>query len=166
MRDYLDQVEAANDANLFYVALAGALMVPDMAAAMDAPDGRTNAARYAAWFDQHAAQHFFDLITGEDCYGLRCSMLHQGRMEPHKGSYERVVFLEPGASDPVRLHCNVFGDALNIDVRMFVADIIRSARAWLDTAEPTELYKLNYERTMQRYPHGLRPYIEGFPVIA
>lgn len=165
MRDYLDQLEAANDANLYYIALAGALMVPDMAAAMDAEDGRTSAERYAAWFDQQAASHFYGNITGEDCYGLRCSVLHQGRMEPHKGSYSRVLFIEPSTSGLV-MHCNVFQDALNIDVRVFVADLIRSGRAWLDAVETTDLYKRNYTRTMQRYPEGLAPFIGGMPVIA
>jgi hypothetical protein len=165
MRDYLDQLEAVRDANLFYVALAGSLMVPDMAAAMDAEDGRTTASRYAAWFDQHVASRFFGLITGDDCYGLRCSMLHQGRMAPHKGSYSRVLFVEPGTT-PNLFHCNVMDDALNIDVRIFVAEIIASARAWLDAVEQTDLYRRNYERTMQRYQQGLAPYIVGVPVIA
>lgn len=165
MRDYLEQLNVAKQANLYYLSLAGALMVPDMAAAMDAEDGRTKPERYAAWFDQHAASHFYGLITGEDCYGLRCSMLHQGRLEPHKGSYSRVLFVEPNGSGNV-LHCNVLNDALNIDVGVFVADIIASARAWLEHVERTELYGRNYGRTMQRYPAGLSPYIGGVPVIA
>jgi hypothetical protein len=165
MRDYLDQLEAVKDANLFYVGLAGALMVPDMAAAMDAEDGRTNASRYPAWFDQHAASRFFGRITGDDCYGLRCSMLHQGRLEPHRGSYSRVLFVEPGATPNV-FHCNVIDDVLNVDVRIFVAEVIASAREWLDAVEQTDLYRRNYERTMQRYPQGLAPYIVGVPVIA
>jgi hypothetical protein len=161
MRDFLDQVERASEAHLYYVAFAGALMC----GAMESADGRATKGRYIDWFDQHVAPSYGGFVTGEDCYGLRCAMLHQARFEPHMGSYKRILFIEPGATSAV-VHNNVMNDALNIDVERFVGDMLAGARSWLKTAEATPEYQANQGKMMQRYPDGLPPYIVGVPVIS
>jgi hypothetical protein len=136
-----------------------------MCGAMEHPDGLANRQRFVAWFDIHVAPKYGGFMSGEDCYGLRCGLLHQGRLEPHRGWYSRVIFVEPGAISGT-LHNNILGDALNIDPTIFVSDVVESALLWLETAEQTPEYAANYERSMQRYPTGLAPYISGVPVIA
>jgi hypothetical protein len=169
MQDYFDQVRRAADANLYYVALAAALAIPDMCSAMETPDGKTTSALYRAWCDKWLSPKYKtshgDHLTGQDCYGLRCSMLHEGRFIPHQGGYSRVLFVEPGAGTFVA-HNNVMDDALNIDVNIFVRDMVESATAWHGPAQQTREYKANYPRFMQRYPQGLPPYMVGLPVIA
>jgi hypothetical protein len=50
MDDYLDQVEAgANVAQLYYLALAGALVIPDMCGALESQNGEATKAQYEAW---------------------------------------------------------------------------------------------------------------------
>lgn len=166
MRDYFDQVSAAAQSNqLYFLALSGALVIPDMCSAMEQSDGRATRERYIAWFDRHVAPKYTGSMTGDDCYGLRCALLHQGRLGPHRGSYSRVLFVEPGSTG-ITMHNNVIDDALNIDVRVFVDDVVSSAYAWLSTAEQTPEYVANFPNFMQRYPLGLPPYIGGVPVIA
>jgi hypothetical protein len=170
MRDYFDQVRRVAQTDLYFVTLGAALAIPDMCAGMDAPDGRTSGARYVTWFDKHVAPKYTagpaqtPSLSGDDCYGLRCAMLHQGRLQPHKGSYSRIVFFEPHGG--IILHNNVMNDVLNIDVRHFALDMVESAEAWLVSAENTTNYHANYAHFMQRYPQGLPPYIGGIPVIA
>ena len=91
-------------------------------------------------------------------------MLHQGRLEPHRGTYKRILFIEPHGN--MTLHNNVMNDALNIDVTRFALDIVEGAEQWLITAEQTPQYQANFPHYMQRYPNGLPPYIGGIPVIA
>jgi hypothetical protein len=104
---YFYQVRRASDVHLYYVALATALMIPDICSAMETPEGLTNRPSYVAWCDKWVAPKYAtpygDHLTGEDCYGLRCSMLHQGRLSPHRGGYSRVLFVEPQASGKQRL---------------------------------------------------------------
>jgi hypothetical protein len=170
MRDYLDQVDRVAQTDLYYLTLAATLVIPDMCSGLQASDGKTTPALYQAWFDYHVAPRYtvgVDLapsFSGEDCYGLRCGMLHQGRLEPHKGAYSRIVFLEPNGN--VTMHNNVADDVLNLDVTQFAQDMVGSARQWLVTAEQTAVYRANYPRYMQRYPNGLAPFILGYPVIA
>jgi len=169
MLDYFDQVRRAAQSGLYYVALGGALAIPDMCAAMETASGLTTDRLYEAWFDEWVAPKYSGAggahMTGHDCYGLRCSMLHQGRLEPHKGSYKRVLFIEPGATTVVA-HNNIMNDALNIDVNIFVRDMVESAVAWHERASQATAYQANYPRFMQRYPWGLKPYIGGVPVIS
>lgn len=79
--------------------------------------------------------------------------------------YSRVLFVEPGATTNV-FHNNILNDALNIDLRCFVSDLLTGALEWLRQAEGSANYQRNYARFMQRYPNGLAPYIVGVPVIA
>jgi hypothetical protein len=168
MRDYLDQVRRVVETDLYYLTLAAALILPDMCSGLEASDGKTNGPLYQAWFDRHVAHKYLTAngpsFSGEDCWGLRCAMLHQGRLEPHKGAYKRILFIEPHSG--MTLHNNVLNDALNIDVTRFAFDMIESAEQWLATAEGTPQYQANFPRFMQRYPGGLPPYIGGIPVIA
>lgn len=168
---FLDQVEAAaNDARLYYLALAGALVVPDICGALEAEDGEATPARYKTWFDNHIAPlHSFDndppYVRGEDCYQFRCSFLHQGRTQHPKSEYSRILFIEPGAVPGV-VHMVVIGDALVLDVREFCLEMVAGARRWIAAVIGTEPYQSNLGSFVQRYPNGLLPYIKGAPIIS
>jgi hypothetical protein len=170
IEDYFRQVRQAASSSLYFVALGAALVIPDMCSSMESADGQTTGALYENWFDKHVARHYTagsyhtPSFSGKDCYGLRCAFLHQGRLEPHKGGYSRIIFIEPH-SGPT-LHNNVMNDALNIDVPTFALGMVAAAEAWLGDASTTEEFKENYPHFMQRYPNGLPPYIVGIPVIA
>jgi hypothetical protein len=172
MQDYFDQVRKAANSELYYLALAGALVIPDMCSGMDSEDGKTNSAKYIDWVDKYLAGKFTagadhtPNFSGEDCYGIRCGLLHQGRLEPHKGKYSRVLFLEPGKNGGITLHNNVLNDALNIDLPTFVLTMVETAEKWLKEVEGTDKFKSNHKHFMQRYPNGLPPYIVGIPLIA
>ena len=58
------------------------------------------------------------------------------------------------------------GDALNIDVRIFVEELVLAVEKWLTTVETTLEYQKNIASGVKRYPNGLPPYIVGLPVIA
>ena len=167
MRDFLQQVRRALDENLYYVALFVALTIPDICGAMESDDGRACKSRYTAWFDRWVAPKYGDppTLPGEVCYYYRCAALHQGRATHPKMQYKRVLFVEPSATDNILLHNNVLNDALNIDIRLFVRDILEGASKWLQEVENTANYQRNYAHFMRRYPNGLSPYISGVPVI-
>lgn len=165
MLDYLEQVEATNRAGIYYMALAGALVVPDICAALESPDGRTTGNKYAAWFDTHAATKMHGTFSGRDCWLFRCGFLHQGTSESTGGTYSRVMFFEPGATTVV-IHGGVLDDVLLIDVQIFVTDVVDAARAWWLASQGSEPFEANAQKLIRRYPDGLAPYIGGIPVIA
>lgn len=169
MRELLRQIEAALEANLYYLALFASLALPDICGAIDSSDGTASGAKYVAWFDKYVAPRYRFLkhqyLTGEDCYRFRCSLLHQGRTQHPRSSYSRVIFVEP-PKDELTLHLNLIDDALNVDMHIFCRDLIIGAQQWLDEVENTERFKTNYDKFMRWYPQGLPPYIVGRPVIS
>ncbi len=165
MNDVLEQVQRSSDLGLYYVALLAALAIPDICSALESVDGQASGARYAAWFDRHVAPRYSGNLSGEDAYRFRCSMLHQGSTQHPKSSFARILFIEPGATTNVFHNCQA-SDALTIDVRIFVRDLVQAARTWLPTVQNSPQYQANRARFVTRYANGLAPYMVGVSVIA
>jgi hypothetical protein len=175
MRDVLDQVDAAIDAGLYYVALMGALTIPDLCAALETPDEPVGK-RWSRWYEANIQGGYLDgpggvpWLSGRDAYQFRCAFLHEGSAQPAKETrHGRIIFVEPGG--PITVHLNSFrmGEvkALAIDVQMFVHDVTSAARRWLDAIEGTEPFETNLRsRVVTRHADGLPPFIGGAPVIA
>lgn len=169
VKELLDQISGAMQAGQYYVALFCALMVPDICGALQSADGEARADRYRDWYDLHLAPRYTFgtrvVLSAEDCYYFRCSMLHQGSTQHSKGQYERVLFIEPDATTTV-VHASTADGALIIDVRIFCSDIVEAATQWLDGARHSENVKTNLTKLIRRYPEGLPPYITGVTVIS
>ena len=162
MKDLLEQVERGLQSNLYYLSLFAALTIPDICAALSSADGETTGPKYMAWFDKYVAPRYKGTVNGQICWFYRCSVLHQGSSQHPKSPYKRIIFLEPSGNI---LHNNILNDALNIDVRIFCADIVAGARAWLAENENTETFQANYPKFIHRHANGIAPYIVGAPVI-
>ena len=173
MDDFLDQIEvAANEGRLYYLALAGALVVPDLCGALESKDGEATGDKYKEWFNKHVAPMFpirpdngQPFLTGEDCWRFRCSFLHQGRTQHPDSGYTRILFVEPNMTG-LHAYMNVLNDALNIDVGAFCADMLGAARGWLSGIRGTEPFETNLAAFVRRYPNGLPPYMVGMPIIS
>jgi hypothetical protein len=157
MKDVLAQIDAANKAGYYYVALFSALAIPDICAALESPDGEARGDRYIDWYDRNVDS---GPATGQDIYRFRCSLLHQGRTSHPKSNFSRIIFIEPGASTNVFHNC-VVGDALLIDVQLFVSDLMAATTQWLVSAENTETFQKNFAAFVARHPDGLKPYMTG-----
>jgi hypothetical protein len=140
MDECFQQILSAAESDAFYLALFGALAVPDVCAGMEAEDGRATGERYRAWFDTWAAPKYAIgpngevSFNGQDAYQFRCSMLHQGTTQHAESRYARVLFVPRGRSSNV-FHNNVLNDALNLDIPMFCRDVVDAATAWRATVE-------------------------------
>jgi hypothetical protein len=165
MQDLLVQIRAASNAGLYYAALFTALALPDICGALESADGLATGARYQAWFDCHVAPKYSGFLSGADCYLFRCSLLHQGRTQHPRGTYSRILFVEPGVSGMI-LHNNILNDALNIDVRIFCEDLVAAVESWLPMARTLPQFIANLSHFVTRHANGLPPYIVGVPVVA
>ncbi len=191
MRNILNQIEQALDANIYYLALFTTLSIPDICGALDSTNGGSKKKRYINWFDKHVVpqtasrlqsqtlprpvadslsetlgvpQLNAPLLTGVICYQFRCSLLHQGRARVHKKPLARVLFLEPRKST-IRIDMNQADDALVFDLHLFCRDVVDATRKWLGQVENTERFKKNYAKFARVHPEGLPPYIGGFSVV-
>lgn len=180
----IDQLEESLDSQFYFLALATALSVPDIAAAVNSDDGKATGGKYKIWYDKwvlprlsinvnemlQARGHNKPIeienpFSGEECYYYRCSMLHQARSTHDKSAFSRVLFIEPKSTSNV-FHYGILNDALTIDLPSFCLEVVQGYRDWVDFAQGTENYERNIANTMQRYDNGLPPYISGVPVIS
>src|SRR4029077_3839387 len=94
METILQEIEKAIDAKLYYLAIVLAVTLPDICAALESADGRTRPERYKAWYRANLASKF-SFLTEDDCYSLRCGVVHQGQFGFVNSQYDRVAFLMP-----------------------------------------------------------------------
>jgi hypothetical protein len=171
MQDLLDQIDVASQhPNLYFLALVGALMVPDIGGAIGADDGRASGARYEAWFDAWAAnafpaagafEHQVPTLTAKRCYWFRCALLHQGATAHPDADIDRILFIEGGGM----FHLNMFGAILNLDVRAFCTSMTAAARNWIAASQGSQPFDTNFAQTMRRHVGGWPPVVVGPTVI-
>ncbi len=166
MHELIRQIRLASEAGLFYLALFGALALPDICGALGSDDGRATASKYKAWLRDNVPDQ---AGQAEKIYGLRCSLLHQGRALPH-GSHWPLAFTP--STSVLQLHNVEMAseetgeEILWCSIEIFVDEVTSGAEAWLNRFGNTATVINNLERFARLRPEGLLPWLSGFPVIA
>ncbi|MCK2042579.1 hypothetical protein KZO83_07740 [Chromohalobacter sp. TMW 2.2308] len=141
MERFLQSIETALRHEDWYGALSTALTIPDICGKIEDPDTRGRS-RYKKWYEQwvlptYTVQYGADkavkvLLTPEDCYGLRCSYLHEGGGEldeQAKHTLERFHFITPQKG--ALIHRNLIDNVLQLQVDIFCREIIEACRNWI-----------------------------------
>jgi hypothetical protein len=157
--------------------------------ALESVDGKATPARYKAWFDKYVSSKYragasfasYQTLTGDDCYYLRCSLLHQAITTHQTSRFERIIFTAnnkghnniaaPGDLDylPIdqksRSLTGMGGKgALQLDLTTFCEDIMQSVELWAQEKKDDAQVTANYARTIKPYPNGFPPF-QGMMVI-
>lgn len=164
MDTIIQEINNALNRELYYLGVVMALMLPDICAALESSNGETNSALYKDWYNKNLAVKYPNL-TANDCYSLRCGVVHQGRLGHSNMQYERVLFTVPNAQNNV-FHNNILNKALNLDATIFCRDMTASVSQWFSAAQTTPNVQANLLHLVQFRPRGLSPYMVGIPIIA
>jgi hypothetical protein len=135
----------------WYAALTMSLTLPDICAKAANPGERTSGRKYAAWFDENvgpkyrrpvgADRKIHVFLSGNDCYALRCALLHAGSADISeqrvRETLRRFYFCTPGRLN-IRWHLNQKDDALILMVDEFATDILEAARSWWTSLAPEQ----------------------------
>ena len=166
----MQDIERAHKAQLYYVAVAVALSIPDICSALESDPANpyTTPKSYVHWFDENVAGSF-SLLDGLSCYRLRCGVLHQGKGQHSKMEYDRVLFVPPGAMTITEgLSANNGGRAervLMLGTSTFCTKMIEAGRTWYDRNRSSSNVQANMPNVVRYRPEGFAPHIVGFPVI-
>lgn len=167
----ISQTRKAMDVGLYYIALMSALAVPDIVGALGAEDGEASGKKYADWYNKWGRPRLKESrnrdnpLTGEECWGFRCALLHQGKFKQSKNPKSRkIIFVEPGYPNYSIHYCEIHNNAFLIQIDQFVEEIMRGCELWLDAVRETETFKKNYENFARRHPNGLAS-VKGVPVV-
>ena len=122
----------------WYAALYLSLTLPDICARLESDNGKSSRAKYTAWFDEYLADRYRHqigpnltphvFISGNDCYALRCAMLHEGGADITTQQCREV--LEKFHFTVVGDHCNQFNSVLQLDVPTFCNDVCEAVKHW------------------------------------
>jgi hypothetical protein len=137
MRHFVRAVRDATSSRNWYAALGLGLALPDMCGFMETPTSGSRA-RYVRWFHRFVEPLYTNakgevMLTGEDCYALRCAYLHQGDVDimgqRARSVLERFHFVVtlPG----VTIHRNQLFTTLQLQVDLFCEEICAGVESWL-----------------------------------
>jgi hypothetical protein len=159
----LNQINEAATNGLHLIAIGMASALPTICASLAAEDGRAGGKEYKDWCKANLTSSFFNFVTAEDLYSIRCGVLHQGRFGDLQHNVARVIFTPPGGSSFTNCRSD---DAYIYGVVEFCKNMCDAAYKWHEANRSNPVIEANSKRMMQYYPQGLPPYIGGRMVIA
>lgn len=152
MNDLINSVKFSLATANWYAALLTTLTLPDIAGKIESKISSSNK-RYADWFNKFVGDKYKSKIgvghvdhiflSGNDCYALRCSYLHEGTStiinQPARAILEDFQFVAPPRSGSV--HCNQLNNKLQLQIDIFCNDIINGIEQWLKNVENDPIKK-------------------------
>jgi hypothetical protein len=170
LEQILGDIEKALAAEFHYLAIAVSLTVPDICAALecDPAQRREIGKTYIAWCKTNLEPNYKH-FTAEDCYRLRCGVIHEGKFGHPKTPYDNVYFGVPNTREFVNHDGLITWNGktgLQLDARMFCETMIAAARGWLVSSATNPNVSTNMPHLVHLRPEGLPPFVNGVPVIA
>lgn len=149
----LEQIERCVSQKLYYVAVMASLAIPDIGGAIDSNDGQASQSKYEGWFDEYVAPKYKGIsrqcLYGKECYFLRCSMLHQGKMQHKALKYSDIIIGEvPQTSTPFNPLFLNKSKILFIEPKTFCNNMVFAAYDWLEKVQKCEHFKKNTKNLM------------------
>jgi hypothetical protein len=98
METILLEIEKALKAGLYYIAVMMALALPDICAALESANGETSGPKYKSWYVTNFGVRY-PKLSANDCYKLRCGIVHQGRLGHPSMQYGRIILTLPNTNN-------------------------------------------------------------------
>lgn len=143
MNRFISSINDSLKSENWYSALFLALTLPDICCRLESKSNRTSGPKYAAWFEKYLSgiytYEYPDgeikvFLSGDDCYALRCAMLHQGEADL-AGQAARSKRISRFHFTIASCHGASVDDVLQLDVRRFCEDICNAVIKWLEDFE-------------------------------
>ena len=172
------EIEKALQARLYYLALISTLSLIDICSALESENGETDKHKFMAWYEQHLGPHY-KWLSKQDCYGLRCGLIHQGVMshgvKNSKGNplppsrWKRIGFLlTEGTGGEMREIAT--DDVYLTGLSEFCRDVLKRVTEWAVSARQNQIVHKNADKLLHLYPtgHGVCTTVVevGIPVLA
>src|SRR4030066_211862 len=77
MKNILKSIENSLQNKNWYSALILSLILPDICGKLE-NTSKSSSERYPEWFDKYLGKKYNGFLSGNNCYALRCSFLHEG----------------------------------------------------------------------------------------
>ena len=138
MERFTRAIEKSIKSENWYAALTLALTIPDICGRLSNPElAKESKKRYVKWFDEYVLHHYespfhgegFTFMSGEDCYALRCALLHEGRDDITSQKARREVLSKITFSTTGSHRCHIEG-VLILNLQAFCSEICQAVKSW------------------------------------
>lgn len=166
MDDLVEAIEIAINTENYYAALFLSLTLPDICGNIEYPELSKKSDRYKEWFRINMTPKYIInnkvSLLGDDCYALRCSMLHEGNSSVESQSshilFKKFIFGTFQAHKSCFFDCDLSGQkwdaVIELSVNQFCKDMCESARDWLNGGSFTEEQQEKMKSIITIYPPG------------
>lgn len=139
MNRFITAIKAALSTENYYAALLMAITIPDICGNLENPEKKSQE-RYVEWFNRYMVDKYtvmvgggsYVFLSGEDCYALRCSFIHEGvdniMTQRARKALTSFIFVKPGRNI---IHRNQCDDKLQLQVDMFCLEICQAVEQWV-----------------------------------
>ena len=146
--NFISSIKKSIEEENWYSALAVSLMLPDICGNLEWPNKKSTS-RYIKWFKENLQEQTYTsyigadrkkhvFLTGDDCYGLRCSYLHAGQDNINAQSVQKAlnefVFVAPEPNTYLHRNYKVDSDGqkLQLQIDKFCLEICEGVENWID----------------------------------
>lgn len=169
MEQIIDQIQGTLDAGFPYAALMLALAIPDICSNLELAPGAKVAGeqkRYMRWYNKHLLPSLEKALSAEDCWSLRCGVVHTGTFGNKNQKFERVFFYVDSEFGFLRMDGNsvngvTYGRTIGIGVKFFIGIVVDAVRKWEADTGHHKHVQANMKRLVSYYPNGLEPIHPG-----
>lgn len=169
MKRFTNSIRLSLKSNNWYSALTTALTLPDVCGRLDNPDENVSQ-RYQRWFNQWMLNYYkhevgadrqeITFLSAGDCYALRCSYLHEGGVDITQQRAREALshfhFITPPPNNST-IHCNKFGNALQLQVDIFCNQMADAADKWFESIQGNDqiMERINNLLIIHDSSHGV-----------
>jgi hypothetical protein len=146
-RLYWDEMDRCQSTRTYWALLHVTVCLPDICAALDADNGKTNGPRYVAWCDRYLPDAS---LSGSERWEMRCKVLHEGRASIRKSTrYTGYSFAQPADTGEVD-HRRLDGFTFILDVGQLANEYRAGVLRWIASmeAKPSSRESCNVARNL------------------
>ncbi len=154
---------AIADSNL-YAALSLALMMPDICGSLEDPGPGKSQKRYVRWCKRWLEPSFtvaegpvkppIVFLSAEDCYQLRCSLIHSGTPEIDQ-SKRKALRKAEFFDETTGSHVNKINDWLQLRAAAFSETMFQAVDAWDDSVAGDAAIQAEKEKLLVIHSAGV-----------
>jgi hypothetical protein len=147
MKRFTEAIRAAIQAQNWHGALTLALTMPDVCDKLENPSRNNIGAGYTAWFERWIAPEYTlplqlstgprVLLSGRDCWALRCKCIHEGRGIVGRENLDRFHFITPPSDGSTThlIYTSLVGaeKVLLLQVDIFCRDMATAVDNWAES---------------------------------
>lgn len=164
MKNIITAIDKSLKTRNWYSALVLSLTLPDICGKLEEPT-KNSSIRYTEWFEKYLGNKYRGFLSGNDCYALRCSFLHEGsgdiEQQKRREILDKFIFIENGPHLNLFKNCHLEDpqfdgkDFLQMSVNEFAHDMTDVVNDWFIDVAQNQIIQQRLKSMLKIYKKGI-----------